>query len=150
MTVSVRDTNRVARYQSQCLAKSGFRTRWYQQLWHVLKMVVPVRYRQFTQKLSISASQPFESSHVVISAASVCRKYVSASEILASHELSVSVSHRPSLPHALVSAALVCRKHVAAGETQVRVGCILTRSSLQMWWYQRLWYVVNVLLPMRH
>jgi hypothetical protein len=32
-------------------------------------MVVPVRYRQFTQKLSISASQPFESSHVVISAA---------------------------------------------------------------------------------
>jgi hypothetical protein len=113
-------------------------------------MVVPVRYRQFTQKLSISASQPFESSHVVISAPSVCRKYVSASEILASHEPSISVSHRPSLPHALVSAALVCRKYVSAGETHVRVGSVLTNSSLHVWWYQQRWYTVGIVVPVRH
>jgi hypothetical protein len=75
--------------------------------------------------------------HAVVPSALGCRKYVSTSETISSHELSISASQQNESLHVVVSAGLAYREHVGAGETltiyRLSDTCYLADQAFHMW-----------------
>lgn len=75
--------------------------------------------------------------HAVVPSALGCRKCVSTSEIISSHELSISASQQNESLLVVVSAGLTCHEHVGAGETltvyRLSDTCYPADAAFHMW-----------------
>lgn len=62
---------------------------------------------------------------------------------------SVQVSHGIKPSYVVVSAAFSCDAYAGASEMHCVQYQHLSGSGLSMWWYQRLWCIVGMLVPVR-
>ena len=62
---------------------------------------------------------------------------------------SVHVSHGIKPSYVVVSAAFSCDAYAGASEMHCVQYQHLSGSGLSMWWYQRLWCIVGMLMPVR-
>jgi hypothetical protein len=62
----------------------------------------------------------------------------------------ISVSHWIEYARVVVSAALVSHNSFETSEILVILDTYLTGSRLHKWWYQTLWHVISLQVPVRY